>query len=201
MESALSGADGYIARVQLREQHGAASPAGDEELLALGRELLPVCRRFGAKLVINRRFDLMQAIAADGVHAGGDTILYRELLGLAKPGTEVSFAAHSAAEVEWAASLAPGPIYLSPVFAPLSKDSGTAPLGLEIFRELSAIPNPLIALGGVTGERLAACLDAGASGVAMISAILCAPDVYTAAAQCAAVLTKWRAGRAGLTFR
>ncbi len=62
-------------------------------------------------------------------------------------------------------------ILLSPVFPPLSKDR--AGMGLEQFSALSLHSQlPVLALGGIVPERVAPCLKAGASGVAMISSVM-----------------------------
>jgi len=61
-------------------------------------------------------------------------------------------------------------VLLAPIFSPLSKDDGRPALGIEAIREFTRrSPTPVIALGGITNENVAACLEAGAAGIAGIS--------------------------------
>jgi thiamine-phosphate diphosphorylase len=70
-------------------------------------------------------------------------------------------------------------VTLSPVFASASKPGYGPPLGLARFGHLCArAGRPVLALGGIeTPEQAAACLDAGAAGVAVMGAVMRAADV------------------------
>ena len=63
-------------------------------------------------------------------------------------------------------------VLVSPLFPPRSKSGVVPPLGLSGMRQMATLASvPLIALGGITPNRARACLDAGAAGVAAISAV------------------------------
>ncbi|HEV3032655.1 MAG TPA: thiamine phosphate synthase, partial [Polyangia bacterium] len=67
-----------------------------------------------------------------------------------------------------------------PVWDTPSKRPYGAPTGVEALRDAAGVGVPLLALGGITAARVPACLQAGASGVACIRAVLEAPDPGTA---------------------
>jgi thiamine-phosphate pyrophosphorylase len=88
----------------------------------------------------------------------------------------VGFSAHSVAEGRQAVAAGADYLFYSPVFATSSKP-GEAGTGLEGLRDFCrAVDASVYALGGVTPERVARCLEAGACGVAVLSGILEASD-------------------------
>jgi thiamine-phosphate pyrophosphorylase len=112
-----------------------------------------------------------------GVHlpVGGDVQAARAALG---PAAWVSASAHSFNEVLAAAAAGVDAVTLGPVFASASKPGYGPALGLEALAESGRLsPVPIIALGGITDDsRLPACLEAGASGVAVMGVIMRAAD-------------------------
>ena len=160
--------------VQLREK---TLEAG--ELLTLAETMLAVFREHGGhtKLLINGRLDVAIAAKADGVHLTSQSDgltpahvrqLYAEAM-LREP--VVSTSCHSIAEVERACSLGTNLILFGPVFE--KRVDGlviTAGVGLDMLRDACMVAGEtsLLALGGVTEERAAACVEAGVAGVAAI---------------------------------
>lgn len=143
-----------------------------------GRELVAVARfavelasnsRNGTRILINSRLDAALAAGAHGFHlpsgsppASAFRPLARNLL--------IGVSCHNREEL--AAAEAEGADYavLGPVFSPLSKAPEGPPLGLKKFEELARSAKiPVLALGGITRENSAACLHAGAAGIAGIS--------------------------------
>ena len=132
----------------------------------------------GTRLVVNRRTDVALAADADGVHLGFDAVdveTARKLLG---EEALVGVSCHSAQEVRGAdaASYA----QLAPIFPPLSKPAGRTPLGLDALRAASG-GIPVLAQGGIEASNAAACIEAGADGVAVTGAIGLAADPAAAA--------------------
>lgn len=159
--------------------------------MALGAALLPMCHAAGAKLFINRRLDLATRLGADGVHAGGDRSYFCELQRTAPQGYAIGFSAHSRDEAAWALGVGSALTLVSPIFQPLSKDSRIQPHGPEIFAKLPKGSLPFVALGGLTVDRIRPCLEAGASGVAMISTVFAAEDPRAVTQACARVIREF----------
>jgi thiamine-phosphate diphosphorylase len=142
--------------------------AASEEHVAIGRWLREETQEAGAQCIVNSDVRLAVELGADGVHlrAGGPTppAIRHEL----PPGVPVGASCHDSRELEQATEA--DWVFLSPVFPTPSKP-GAAALGLERFAVLiERVSVPVYALGGVDAERFAACVAAGAAGVAAIRA-------------------------------
>jgi len=165
--------------VQIREK----DLEGDA-LLALADSIAEAARRAdpAVRVLVNRRIDVALAAALDGVHLGFDAAppaVARRLLGAAKL---VGLATHAPGEVEPAALPHLSYAHLAPIFTPLSKPAGRAPLGPAALRFAYASPLPVFAQGGIDASNAGACVRAGAAGVAVTGAILAAADPAAAAA-------------------
>ena len=170
---ALEGAGGHASSVavQLREKDLDA-----RSLLNLARDLRAVTAAWGARLFVNDRVDVALAAGADGVHLGGGALAPSEVRPLA-PHLQLAASTHSAAEVirhrdaGWLSFVVFGPVFETP-----SKRPFGPPLGLPALRDACTAGLPVLAIGGLDGERARACRTAGASGVAVIRAVLAADD-------------------------
>lgn len=127
------------------------------------------------KLLINSRTDIALAIRADGVHLRSQDVFPSEVRSIWEassrlvPGTPmvVGESCHSPADVQLAQREGADYALFAPVFE--KKDApGARPAGLEALREACQCGIPVFALGGVTVENAAACIEAGASGIAGI---------------------------------
>lgn len=148
--------------------------------------LVPHCRAAGVPLVINNDVDLALASGADGVHLGAaDMALDRARLLApdlwigASAGT-LERALH--AMEHGADSLGVGAIY----DARATKADASSPRGLQILAEIRRHPAlahvPVVAIGGINANNAAACLAAGADGVAAVRELLGASDIAAAVA-------------------
>jgi len=173
---------GGVTMVQLRDRD---MPAG--ELLELARRLKTVTRG-KALFLINDRVDVAVAADADGVHlpeAGLPTRAARAQIGkYAVIGRSVHSAeAARQATMDGAEFVIAGTIYKSP-----SKPD-VKPAGLALLQEINKESTlPVVAIGGITADKVAEVIKAGAVGVAVISAIAAAPDPKAAAEELAAAV-------------
>ena len=145
---------------------------------ALAGEIMALAKPYGAHVTINRDF----VEGADGVHLpqGHAVAEARRLLG--KSGL-VGVSAHSLHEARSAAHAGADYVTLSPIFATASKPGHGPALGLDGLAHVAArLAVPVIALAGVGADNAAACLDAGAAGVAAMGAVMRAADPRAATA-------------------
>lgn len=150
--------------VQLREKD-LPDRALFEVLKALRWEAL----RFGTRLLVNGRPDLALAAGASGVHLPAEGLPTKEVRRLCPSPLLVVRSCHSLGEVWKAAEEGADAVTLGPVFETPSKAPFGAPLGLEALQEACArSPIPVLALGGISRDRVAGVLEAGAAGVAAI---------------------------------
>lgn len=162
--------EGGVRAVQLREKD-----LEGRELYQLAAQLRELTARYQARLLINDRLDVALAVEADGVHLGQTSFpvaVARQLLG---PGKLVGVSTHNPAEI--AAAVGADFLVFGPVYATPSKAKYGEPQGLTRLRQAVAqSPMPLLAIGGITVERVAEVLSTGACGIAVISALSAAPD-------------------------
>jgi thiamine-phosphate pyrophosphorylase len=142
---------------------------------ALLSELVTLGRDFGATVMVHDDIDAAIATGAGGVHlpAGSDPRAARTRL----PGKLIGASAHSAAEA--AALIEAGADYVtvSPVFLTESKPGYGLALGLDGLAEAAAAAKgPVVALAGITPANAAACIEAGAAGIAAMGEVMRAAD-------------------------
>jgi thiamine-phosphate pyrophosphorylase len=132
----------------------------------------------GVLFIVNDRCDLALAIDADGVHLGQGDLpldLARKVMGSEKL---IGISTHSLTQVRDATVGKPDYLGFGPIFTPGSKQDHDPVVGLEGLRSIRSLtPLPVFAIGGIQIDQVGAVVRAGANGVAVISAILKAPDV------------------------
>ncbi len=165
---------GGVDIVQLREKGTSA-----RNRYELGKELRELTREAGIPLVVNDRIDLAAAIDADGVHLGDDDLpvgVAREQLGGdAMIGRSVSTPeAARRAEAAGADYLGVGAVYGTTSKETAPDQSNIGPDRIRAVRDATDLP--FVGIGGVTAENARAVVEAGADGVAVISAITGADD-------------------------
>jgi thiamine-phosphate pyrophosphorylase len=134
-----------------------------------------------ARVLVNRRIDVALAAGADGAHLGFDALPLAEARALLGANALLGVSAHGAHEVAAAARAGASYAHLAPIFAPYSKPASRAPLGLAALREAARVGIPVLAQGGIDAARAAACLAAGAAGVAVTGELCAAADPERAA--------------------
>lgn len=132
----------------------------------------------GALLIINDRCDLAMAVDADGVHLGQEDLPITYVRRLLGPGKIIGLSTHSAAQVREAVAEEPDYVGFGPIFSTSTKADHDPIVGLEGLRAARALTMlPMFAIGGITADSVGKIIAIGADGVAVISAILNAPDL------------------------
>jgi thiamine-phosphate pyrophosphorylase len=183
-EVVTAAARGGAGAVQLREKDLSA-----RDLYALGARLQTALSPYGVPLLINDRLDVALALDAAGVHLAGHslpTAVARRVLG---PRKLLGVSTHSVEEARQAAEEGADFVVFGPVFTTPSKIAYGPPQGLQhLAAVVRQVRLPVIAIGGVDVTNLPQVLQTGAYGVAMIRAVLAAPDPYSATQQLRAAL-------------
>jgi len=121
------------------------------------------------RVVVNDRVDVALAAGADGVHLAAQSMPAQVVRRFVPPAFLIGVSCHSLEEAMAAESGGADYLVLGPVFETPSKLGHGPPLGLEKLREVtSRIRIPVLALGGISVDRVRPCLEAGASGIAGI---------------------------------
>ena len=151
----------------------------------------------GVLLIVDDRADVALAAGADGLHLGRDDLeleVARRILGTERL---IGGTANSLAEAR--ARFAEDYDYLGvgPVFGTTSKAHPAPALGLEALAAIAAeSPLPVLAIGGITPERVHEVLHAGAHGIAVLSGVACAADPLEATARYREAIESFRGDRA-----
>ncbi len=163
--------------IQLRDKTGSL-----RDLLPQARAIRGLCRARAALFIVNDRLDLALAAGADGAHVGQEDLPAEAARRLLGPGRILGVSTHSREQAEAAQASGADYIGFGPMFPTGTKDTGYGPRGLEGLKEArAAVSLPILAIGGITLENVAAVIGAGATAPAVISAIVAASDIAAAA--------------------
>ena len=158
--------------IQLRIKDATA-----REMADAARALLAETRAAGALLFVNDRVDVALAAGADGAHVGQDDLPAAAARRIAPPGFLVGVSAETADLALKAQANGADYVGVGPVYATGSKaDAGDA-VGTERIAEVAAaVRIPVVGIGGITIGNAPPVLQAGAAGIAVISAVMRADD-------------------------
>jgi thiamine-phosphate pyrophosphorylase len=145
-----------------------------ELLLREIRAARECCAAAGLQLIVNDHWRLALEAGCDFVHLGQGDLDGADLPALRRAGVRVGVSTHDEAELERALELAPDYVALGPIYPTLLKTMPWAPQGLERIRAWKRRIGglPLVAIGGLTVERLAGVFAAGADAAAVVTDIL-----------------------------
>ena len=161
----------------------------DRRFLELAAEALAAARAGGAALIVNDRPDVALILGADGVHLGQDDLDPRAVRTLLPSGTLLGVSTHNLEQLGRAAGEPVDYVAIGPVFPTRSKAAPDPVVGLELVRKARALAaGSLVAIGGITEENARSVVDAGADGVAVISALLSQADLAAAGRRFTAAL-------------
>lgn len=175
---------GGVTMVQLRGDRSDL-----RQLLADAQAMVKLANAAGIAVVINDHIDIALASGADGVHVGQEDMpapFARQLLGKHKI---VGLSITKADELPGVDPALVDYIGLGPVFPTQSKADAAPALGLDGFASIrSHISVPVVAIGGIKQHDAAAVMQAGADGIAVVSAICSAADPRMASRELAAIV-------------
>ena len=155
--------------VQLRIKERPASEVRRQ--LLLGKAL---CRQAGACLIVNDHWQIALDTGCDFVHLGQTDLDDADVPSLKRAGVRLGISTHSHDELERALSFSPDYIALGPIYPTTLKVMPWAPQGLARVAEwkVRIAQVPLVAIGGLTVERVPDVFNAGADSAAVVSDVL-----------------------------
>ena len=170
---------GGVTAVQLREK-GAPTSVLIEKAKRLGAILSP----FGVPLIVNDDVEAARAAGAAGVHLGRADCPIEEARRVLGAGAIIGLSVETRKQAAAADALDVDYYGVSPIFpTPTKTDTGPS-WGIEGLRALKKLTRrPLVAIGGINAANAAAVMRAGADGLAVVSAIMAAPDPGAAAGE------------------
>jgi thiamine-phosphate pyrophosphorylase len=144
------------------------------QLRAEIRESKDLCAAAGAQLIVNDHWQLALEEGCDFVHLGQGDLDTADVPALRRAGVRLGISTHDEAELARALGFEPDYVALGPIYPTLLKAMPFAPQGLgrigEWKRRVGTLP--LVAIGGITLERLAGVLEAGADSAAVVTDIV-----------------------------
>lgn len=176
-----------VRTVQLRFKADSQAPADIERevnaAVQAGRKVP------GAQVFINDHWQLALAAGAYGVHLGQEDLTDLEgadIEALRRAGLRLGLSTHTPAELARAHAVQPSYLAIGPIYPTTLKVMPYAPVGLERLKAWTALatPYPVVAIGGISLERLPgvlACLGGDNDGAAVVSAVTLAADPQQAA--------------------
>lgn len=172
VETTLAAIAGGATIIQLRDKR-----AGTEGLIRIGRELMDAMRGTGVPLIVNDDIDAAIAIGADGLHVGQDdlpTKTARDRLGQDKI---IGLSIEDETVARKVDRSIVDYVGIGPVFATPTKPDHKPAIGFDGLASLVRIAGlPSVAIGGLKRDHVEPVFEAGANGIAVVSAICGQPD-------------------------
>ncbi|MES2280454.1 MAG: thiamine phosphate synthase [Pseudomonadota bacterium] len=137
----------------------------------------------GAQVFINDHWQLALAAGAYGVHLGQEDLDIADIEALRKAGIRLGLSTHTPAELARAHAVHPSYLAIGPIYPTTLKVMPYEPVGLECLKVWvpDAAPCPVVAIGGISLERMPGVMACGVDGVAVVSAVTLATDPRQAA--------------------
>ena len=168
---------GGVTVVQLREKE-----LSTREFIESARRLRAALESAGVPLIINDRVDVALAAGAAGVHLGQSDMPCPDARRLVGCDAIIGLSVETLDQAEEAESLNVDYLGVSPIFSTPTKTDTAGEWGIEGLRNLRLCTGRvLVAIGGLNSSNAAGVIEAGADGIAVVSAIAAAPDPEVAA--------------------
>ena len=167
-DCALSLAEAGVRLLQYRNKSAQA-----RQYLESSRKLAEVLLPQGVSFFVNDRPDVAFLAGATGVHVGQDDLDVEQARQIVGRDKLVGVSTHNLEQFQRAAASSADYIALGPIFRTSSKANPDPVVGLDLLRKARALTDkPVVAIGGISLERAASVIEAGADSVAVISGIL-----------------------------
>jgi thiamine-phosphate pyrophosphorylase len=171
-ECAQKLADAGVRLLQYRSKN-----ASTRELFDASKRLAAILLPQGVTFLVNDRADVAALAGASGVHVGQEDLGVEAARSVMGPGKLVGVSTHNLEQFERAAATSADYIAVGPVFATSTKANPDPVVGADFLRQVRPLTDkPIVAIGGITLDRAAEVIGAGANSAAVISDILLAPD-------------------------
>src|SRR6266851_5163238 len=169
-ETAQKLMDAGVKLLQYRAKNAAA-----RELWKESREIAEAARRAKCTFIVNDRPDVAYLAGADGVHVGQDDLGVEQAHKVIGPDRWVGVSTHNLEQFRKAAATSADYIAVGPIFQTSSKANPDPVVGLKLIGQVRPLTDkPIVAIGGITLDRAASVIAAGADSVAVIRDVLCA---------------------------
>jgi len=178
LDVARAALEGGADALQLRDKD-----LGGRDMYRLALRIRDLVDRSGSGclLFINDRVDVALAAGADGVHLGQDDLPATDARSLVGGDMIMGISASTVAEAEEARADGADYLGVGPVFTTPSKADAGIPIGIEGLRRIvEAVDVPVVAIGGINEDNVRQVFEAGADGIAVISAVTVAEDMLEA---------------------
>lgn len=151
--------------------------ASSRELLEASKRLSNILAPRGISFLVNDRADVAALAGATGVHVGQEDLAVEDARKVVGAKRLVGVSTHNRAQFEQAAATSADYIAVGPIFTTSTKENPDPVVGTDLIRKIRPLTRkPIVAIGGITLERAAVVIRAGADSVAVIGDILRAAD-------------------------
>ncbi|RBW70563.1 thiamine phosphate synthase [Bacillus taeanensis] len=176
MEEAIQGGADII---QLRDKKSSKI-----EVLKKAQALRELTKKYGVTFIVNDHIDVALAVDADGIHLGQDDLPLHEARKIVGANKVIGISTHCIEEAREAEKNGADYIGVGPVFPTNSKEDVVDPVTTSYVEQVAKeITIPFVAIGGIKLHNVDQVLDAGASRICVITAVVANEDVKDAAKQ------------------
>ncbi len=190
-ETALKIMDGGAGIIQLR-----AKGLSSADMLRGARAIKPLAMARGVTFIINNHVEIAIMSNADGVHLGTSDTGIKEARDMLEWRGIIGLSTHNPDEARRGAADGADYISFEPIFPTSTKRDADKPKGIKALAKLvSSVAVPVVAIGGITEERVEEVLGTGVAAVAMISDIILADDLSAKVSSIIKRIEKFKAGR------
>lgn len=169
VEAALRGG---VTCVQLREKE-----LLEKAFLREAREICGLCRRYGVPFIVNDSVDVALASGADGVHVGQGDMAAGHVRSRIGNDMILGVSVHTVEEARRAVRDGADYLGCGAVFPTGTKTDAERMSGETLRAICSAVPVPVVAIGGINGDNLSALSGSGVDGAALVSAVFSAENI------------------------